>query len=114
MDDPGQDGEDDFAGLASIEGERPTTDARLRIEKEGMRVVVSVPPNHASHLLDAAVAALLVIAALCAPAVTLKAAPEGLPNWAVVGMITIQLGVVILVTLRIFTNKPGSSSRLSG
>ncbi|MFI7121831.1 hypothetical protein [Amycolatopsis sp. NPDC049868] len=114
MDNPEQYGEDDFAELVSIEDESPTTEARLRIEMEGMMVAVSVPPGNTTHLLDAAVAALITAAAVFGPTATLKAVPEDLPYWAAVGIIGLQLGVVILVAVSTFANKLGNPYRLPG
>ncbi|SEP48565.1 hypothetical protein [Amycolatopsis saalfeldensis] len=110
---PVQDGEDELAELMSIEDESPTTEARLRIETETMKVAISVPPHNASHLLDSAVSALLIVAAVIAPMATLKAAPEDLPYWASAGMVGLQLGVVIFVAVSAFAKKLGSSNRLS-
>lgn len=112
MDKPKEDG-DEFAELESIGAERPTTEARLRIEKEGTQVEISMPPKYTSHLLDAAVAALIVGCAVLAPAVTSKAMPEDLPHWVLVLLITLQLGIMTLVTVKTFT-KPGTYNRPSG
>lgn len=115
MDDPEHDGEHALAELESIQDERPTPQARMRIEKGEVMVEIEVPPDRASQLLDAAVSSLVLIAAVVLPMMTLKAVPEDLPLWAVTGMIGLQLGIVILVAVKnFFTNKPGSSSHLPG
>ena len=112
MDIPDQDGDDSiFAELESIGDESPTPDARLRIEKGELTVAVSVPSSHASQLLDAAVAGLLVVGALVAPMSTFKAVPEGFPYWATVVMITVQLGILIWVSVNIFTGQVGPRRR---
>lgn len=115
MDDPEQDGDSEFAELVSIEDEIPTNQARMRIEKGELKVDISVPPGNASELLDAAVSSLIIGTVVLLPPATLKAVPEGLPLWAVTGIIGLQFGIVILVAVKtFFTNKPGASSRLSG
>ncbi|MCS7483322.1 hypothetical protein ACFFQW_37090 [Umezawaea endophytica] len=115
MDIPEQDGDDSiFAGLESVGDERPTSEARLRIEKGELTVDVSVPSSHASQFLEAATAALLVIGALVAPMLTLTAAPEGLPHWATVVMITVQLGILIWVSVNIFTGQAVLRRRPTG
>jgi predicted permease len=102
--------EDDFAELEKIEKESPTSDARLRIEKEGMTVDLSVPSSQTSYLL----AALLVVAVVVAPTVTLKALPEGLLGWMVFSIIGLQLGIVGLVAVLFSSaNKPATPNRLS-
>ncbi|WP_051772970.1 hypothetical protein [Saccharothrix sp. NRRL B-16314] len=111
MDNPAHDGEVPieatvFAELESIGDERPTHEARLRIEKGEFAVDVSMPSSHASQLLEAAVTVLLVVGALAAPAMTLKAVPEDLPHWATVGLITVQLVILILLGVNTFMNKP--------
>ncbi|WIX85783.1 hypothetical protein [Amycolatopsis sp. DG1A-15b] len=112
---------DEFADLSSIEDETPTLDAqwrnepdaRFRFERKETKMALSVPRANTSQLLEAAVVVLLVAAATIAPSMTLKAVPEDLPVWAVVGMIALQLVVVIMMAARTFF-KPGYTNRPSG
>ncbi|GAA1296628.1 hypothetical protein [Saccharothrix xinjiangensis] len=114
MDTPEQEGEDPkIAESESIEDERPTREARLRIEKGEFAVDVSVPSNHTSRLLDAAVTTLVVVGALVAPAMTLKAAPEDLPHWATIGLITVQLAILIFMGVS-SVEQAGPQRRLTG
>jgi hypothetical protein len=77
----------------------PSRDARVRVEKSGLRVEVAVPSSQAPRLLDAAVLAMVMAGVLVGPVLTLRAVPPDFPVWATVGLVAGQIGLLGLVAL---------------
>jgi hypothetical protein len=92
--DPGTPGTDNPAGWGD-----PTREARVRVEKSGLKVEVAVPSSQAPRLLHAAVLALVVSGALLGPVLTLRAVPPDFPAWAAVGLVAGQTGLLGLVAM---------------
>ncbi|MGM1059189.1 hypothetical protein [Saccharothrix sp. Mg75] len=77
----------------------PSREARVRVEKAGLRVEVAVPSAQAPRLLTTAVLALVLIGAVVCPALTLRGVPVDFPVWAAVGLVGGQIGLFVLVAL---------------
>ncbi|GAB2964665.1 hypothetical protein [Saccharothrix stipae] len=91
---PGTPGTDNPAGWGD-----PTREARVRVEKSGLKVEVAVPSNQAPRLLHAAVLALVMSGVILGPVLTLRAVPVDFPVWATVGLIAGQIGLFGLVAM---------------
>ena len=88
----------------------PSREARVRVEKSGLRVEVAVPSSQAPRLLTTAVLALVLIGAVLCPALTLGGVPADFPVWAAVGLVGGQIGLFALVAL-IVRRASGSGER---
>ena len=93
---PGTPGADNPAGWGD-----PTREARVRVEKSGLKVEVAVPSSQAPRLLHAAVLALVMSGVVLGPVLTLRAVPPDFPVWATVGLIAGQIGLFGLVALTV-------------
>lgn len=94
--DPGLLGSDNQAGW-----DDPTREARVRVEKSGLKVEVTVPSNQAPRLLNTAVLALVMIGVIVCPVLTLKGVPVDFPVWATVGVVAGQIGLLGLIALTV-------------
>ncbi|MFI9812188.1 hypothetical protein [Saccharothrix variisporea] len=81
--------------------EEPTSAARIRVEKTGLRVEVAVPPGQAPRLLTAAGYAVVSVGVLVGPALTVRAVPADFPVWATLGLVAGQIGLLGLVALAV-------------
>ncbi|MEU4766747.1 hypothetical protein AB0H12_26165 [Actinosynnema sp. NPDC023794] len=77
----------------------PTRQARVRVEKSGLKVEVAVPSSQAPRLLHAAVLALVMSGVILGPVLTLRAVPVDFPVWATVGLVAGQIGLFGLVAM---------------
>lgn len=93
--DPGVPGSDNPAGW-----EEPTREARVRVEKSGLKVEVAVPSSQAPRMLDAAVLALVLSGVVVSPVLTLRGVPVDFPVWATVGLVAGQIGLLGLIARR--------------
>lgn len=103
--DPGIPGSDNPAGWGD-----PTREARVRVEKSGLKVEVAVPSSQAPRLLNAALLALVVSGVLLGPVFTLRAVPVDFPVWATVGLVAGQIGLLGLIAMTV-RRVPGSGER---
>lgn len=107
MDSPELDAEEpSSAELVSIGDERPTNEARLRIEKGDITLEAVVPAEHTSRLLDVTVAVSLIAGAVFAPMMTLKASADHGLEWVTTVMVGAQLVILILVGVSAFARRP--------
>ncbi len=94
------------AGVPAPQGTEPARDdvpsrfAHLRIETSAVNAEVAVPPGQTRRLLGTIRDVGVVLGAALGPALTLTAAPAGLPAWAAGGTIAGQLIVLASVALR--------------
>jgi hypothetical protein len=77
----------------------PSREARVHVEKSGLKVEVAVPSDQAPRLLHAAVLALVMTGVVFCPVLTLKGVPVDFPVWATVGLIAGQIGLLGLIAL---------------
>jgi hypothetical protein len=75
----------------------PTSSARVRIERENLKVQVEVPDRHAGHLLDLLRWAVAAALAVAGPPLTLNAMPELFPAWMTFTLVVVQLAVSVYV-----------------
>ncbi|WP_433273230.1 hypothetical protein ACQPZF_18495 [Actinosynnema sp. CS-041913] len=92
--DPDQSESDNSAGWGD-----PTREARMRVEKSGLKVEVAVPSSQAPRLLATAVHVVVMIGVVLCPALTLRVIPPDFPTWATVAVIAGQIGLLGLVAL---------------
>lgn len=77
----------------------PGREARVRVEKSGLRVEVAVPSGQAPRLLNSAVLAMVMVGVVIGPVATLRAVPVDFPVWATVGLVAGQIGLLGLIAL---------------